>query len=115
MLIRGRLSLREDREPSVVCESVEPNPKNVVSEEKPPQKRQRQGIFIRVPSKSDPRLQKLDALKAIFSDTANVPVYLFDSESGKYMNGGLISVNKPLIKELEWIFGKENVAVRLQA
>ncbi len=29
LLIRGRLSLREDREPSVICESIEPNPKNL--------------------------------------------------------------------------------------
>ena len=114
ILIRGRLSLREDKEPSVVCESVEPNPKNVVGEEKTAAKKQRQGIFIRVASKSDPRLQKLEALKAIFCDGACVPVYVFDSESGKYGKGGLISVNKPLVRELETIFGKENVAIRLQ-
>ena len=114
ILMRGRLSLREDKEPSVVCESVEPNPKNVVGEEKTAAKKQRQGIFIRVASKSDPRLQKLEALKAIFCDGACVPVYVFDSGSGKYGKGGLISVNKPLVRELETIFGKENVAIRLQ-
>ena len=33
LLIRGRLSLREDREPSVICESIEPNPKNLYKDD----------------------------------------------------------------------------------
>ncbi|MGN1418490.1 MAG: OB-fold nucleic acid binding domain-containing protein, partial [Acutalibacteraceae bacterium] len=108
--INGRLSLREDRQPSVVCESIEPNPKNIIPQSS--QKKQREGIFIRVTSASDPRLKKLKTLLSIFD--GHFPVYIFDSETSKYQPFAYTEYNEPLINECIHIFSKENVAVRKQ-
>ena len=102
--------MREDREASVICESVEPNPKNIVRGEKIPAKKRRTGIFIRAKSKTDARLIKLETLKSIFSGT--FPVYCFFEDSGKYEHCGEIELSEPVCAELEYIFGKDNVAVR---
>ena len=109
VLIRGRLSLREDREPSVVCESIEPNPKNIVSVEQP-KKKKRTGAFIRVKDKADPKLNKLETLKKIFFGA--FPIYCYYEDSGKYELFGTIELSEPVIDELNFIFGNENVAVR---
>ena len=112
VLIRGRLSFREDKEPTVVCESVESNPKNVLvtqSEEKP-QKKKRCGIFVRVPNLSDSRLRKLELLLQIFE--GGFPVYLFDCETSKYKLMGTTELNEPLVNECKRVFGSENIAVR---
>lgn len=110
IVVRGRLSLREDREPSIVCESIEPNPKNIVKTEEPAQKKRRKGIFIRVGGKSDERLGKLELLKGILPQ--GYPVYCFFEDSGKYELYGSLELSEPLEKELCHIFGSENVAVR---
>ena len=109
ILVRGRLSLREDREPSVVCESIEPNPKNVIKDDKAAKKR-RQGVFVRVKDKTDQRLLKLETLKKIFF--GSFPVYCFFEDTGKYELSGSLELSEPITDELEYIFGKENVAIR---
>ena len=109
ILIRGRLSLREDKEPSVICESIEPNPKNIVHEEQP-KKKKRSGVFIRVKDKNDSRLKKLETLKKIFP--GNFPVYCYFIDSGKYELSGTAEFSKPFNSELCYIFGDDNVAVR---
>lgn len=110
IVVRGRVSLREDREPTVVCESIEPNPKNIVKADEPPQKKRRKGIFIRLGGKGDERLKKLELLKEILPQ--GYPVYCFFEDSGKYELFGSIELSEPLEKELCHIFGRENVAVR---
>ena len=110
VLIRGRLSLREDRDLSVVCESIEPNPKNLVRGESAQKKKRRNGVFIRVKAKTDARLNKLETLKKIF--TGSFPVYCYFEDSGKYEHCGELELSEPVNDELEYIFGKDNVAVR---
>ncbi len=109
VLIRGRLSLREEREPSIVCEGIEPNPKNIVLDEKS-NKKKRIGAFLRVKSKNDERLKKLETLKKIFS--GSFPIYCYFEDSGKYENSGTFEISQPVIEELEYIFGDDNVAIR---
>ncbi|MCM1544036.1 MAG: DNA polymerase III subunit alpha [Ruminococcus sp.] len=112
ILLRGRLSLREDKAPTIVAESIDPNPKNIVSKggEKTMQKKQRIGIFVRVPSKNDPRMHKLKTLFSIFE--GGFPVYIFDEENKKYEHFAMTELNEPLVKECERIFGSGNIAVR---
>ena len=112
IVVRGRLSLREDREPSIICESIEKCPENAAnaqSEEKTAAKK-RTGVFIRVKSGSDARLEKLETLKKIF--TGSFPVYCYYESSGKYVHSGSLEMSEPVLFELEHIFGKENVALR---
>ena len=111
ILVRGRLSLREDREPSIICESIERCPENAeddVREKKPAKKRT--GVFIRVKSREDSRLEKLGTLKNIFD--GSFPVYCYYENSRKYEHFGTLEMSEPVLREIEYIFGEENVALR---
>ncbi len=107
VLVRGRLSFREDREPSVVCESIEPVAKGT---QVTPEKKRRSGIFVRVSGKTDPGLEKLKTLCEIFG--GGLPVYCYYRDSEKYERNGSLPVEDAVIDELEYVFGEENVAVR---
>ncbi len=116
VLLEGRLSLRDEKEPNVIADRIQANPKNILKSapkaqaQTQPQKKQRQGVFIRVDSENDVHLEKLRLLTEIFEGT--FPVYLYTADTGKYRVFSHLSLNEPLEKELEFVFGKENVAVR---
>ena len=112
ILIRGRLSLREDREPSVICETIEPNPKNLYKQQNnnTADKKQRKGVFLRLPSGNSKELRKITVLVDIFSGT--FPVYCYYTDSKKYKIIGYVNLNDPMIKEMTEILGEENVVIR---
>ena len=110
ILIDGRLSMREDKEPTVVCEIIEPNPKNLFKDDPKPQKKQRNGLFIKLSSKECMQMQKIDTLLDIFS--GSFPVYAYYADEGKYVRIGAVNLNNPLIKEFKFLLGDENVVVR---
>ncbi len=112
VLINGRLSMREDKEPTIICESIEPNPSNIYKEtvRKPQQKKQRNGIFLRISSDDLRSDRKVALLEEIFPGT--FPVYYYYTDSKAYFLHGYVSLNDPLIAELEHILGTENVVVR---
>ena len=111
----GRLSLREEKEPTVVLERLDPNPKNVqkqpASSPEKPQKKQRAGLFVRLKSADDPRLEKLQTLTEIFSE-GTFPVYTFDPGSGAYRFFGTLENCESVLRELQHQFGEENVVRR---
>lgn len=109
VVIEGRLSMREDREPSVVCDRIEPNPKNLLKE--PEQKKsQRKGVFLRVENSSCDKLKKINTLVEIFS--GDFPVYIYYEDMRKYVGGGYVNLNEPLVDEFKYILGENNVVVR---
>lgn len=111
VLINGRLSLREDREPSVVCETIEPNPKNILKNDVKPEKKQRKGIFLRVEGATCPCMGKIRTLTDIFE--GDFPVYIFYKDTGKYERIGFVRMNTPMCNEFKEIIGEENVVVRV--
>ena len=110
VLIEGKLSMREDREPSVICESISPNPKNVEKTEQAIKKNQRKGLFLRIGSKASPETRKIGLLLEIFD--GDYPVYAFYEDTKKYESLGFVSVNEPMIDELKIILGDNNVVMR---
>lgn len=112
VLIRGRLSLREDREPSVVCESIEPNPVNIYkySEAKTEKKKQRNGIFLRFDFKGCENEIRISRL--IEANSGTFPVYYYYNDTGEYIPGGYVSLNESLINDMKGILGDKNVVVR---
>ena len=110
VLIRGRLSLREDKEATIVCESIEPNPVNVLKDEVKPQKKQRKGIFLRLASRDCDEIIKIKTLVDIFG--GSFPVYVYYTNEEKYEVIGYVNMNNPMVKELKYHLGDENVVVR---
>ncbi len=109
VLLKGRLSLREDKEPSIVCDTIEPCPKAVSVENKPQTKKNvKHGLFLRVPCENCEQKNRAENLLAIFD--GNTPAYFYYNDSKKYSSAVLhVDVNDPLVNELKRILGAENV------
>ncbi len=107
VLLRGRLSLREDKEPSIVCESITPCPQDIPEQEKARSK-VKHGLFLRLDSEGTCAQQRVCNLLGIFE--GNTPVYFYYNDKKKYSPQMFsVDVNEPLIGELKRILGSENV------
>ncbi len=117
-VFHGRLSLREDKPPTVVIRMIEPCPPNVtaqvdetpVAAEVTPKKKKR-GLFLRFDNRSTPQIAECEKLLAIFD--GNVPLYYYFADTKEYENirrfGGGIDVNDVLLRELRIILGHSDV------
>lgn len=108
VLLKGRLSLREDKEPSIVCDTVSPCPEADKLDEKTQSKKVKHGLFLRVPSHDSEAAKRAENLLAIFD--GNTPAYFYYNDSKKYSQKAIaVDVNEPLINELKRVLGAENV------
>lgn len=121
ILLRGRVSMREDEDTKIVCESVEKCPDlNDIADSKQPtdneQKTQKQsnkkakGLFLRFDSASSPQVDCCKKLLDIFD--GNVPLYFYYADKKEYNRNPLgqnIDVNNVLLRELRKILGESNV------
>lgn len=130
--VRGKVSLREDEDPKIICERVEAG----TSEEKEsprgdepaavpihedttptsiPARRSssRAGVYLKVPSMESLQFRKAKNLLEIFEGTT--PVYFRFADSGKLMaapRSMWTDWNGVLKEELERLLGMENIAVK---
>ena len=109
VLIHGRLSMKEDEEPKIIAEIVEPCP-NDITEEKTEKKKGRYGLFLRFDSADSEKIDRCEKLLAIFD--GRVPLYYYFSDKNEYKMFGDskgIAVNDVLLRELKNILGENNV------
>ncbi len=116
VLLRGRVSMREDEDTKIVCESIEKIPsseeleKRKAEEEKKPSGKKARGLFLRFDNASSPQIECCRKLLAIFD--GNVPLFYYFSDINKYKGnpiGQNIDVNPVLLRELRKILGEANV------
>ena len=108
VLIHGRLSLKEDEEPKIIAELIEPCPPK--PEKQPEKKKQRKGLFLRFDSANSPQIAECEKLLAIFD--GSFPLYYYFSDKNEYKMFDLrngVSVNEVLLRELRKILGAGNV------
>lgn len=116
VIVRGKLSAREDEEPRVLVSAVEtaPSPDASPPEEPKPAERKsvtNPGVYLRVPSLDSrewKRAQRI--LRVLEGDT---PVYIRVADTGKLMRAPRelwVTPHAVLIGELEQALGRENVA-----
>jgi len=101
--VDGRLSINEEEEPKIICESIRPLKK--ISKEK---------LYIKM-SKDKP-INMLDQVKRILSQhTGNIPVYVYIEETKKTVMAErdywIDISNKELMEKLTGILGKDCVKV----
>ncbi len=109
VLLEGRLSLREDKEPSLVCEKLSPCPQDMP--EAVPEKKKKHGLFLRVDSENGEQKRRALNLLEIFEGTT--PARFYYNDIKKYDSHVIgIDVNDPLLDELSRILGAENVVLQ---
>ncbi len=110
---RGRLSFTEDKEPELICEGFS-QPQKTDSAAASVQENGRRGLFLRVPSKGDPRLAKAMKYLDVFSGGTN-DVYLYFQDGKKTVKAPAryrFEANDPLLEALGKLLGEENVVFR---
>ena len=123
ILLRGRLSLREDSDAKVVCEQIEriPTAQELAHRNPPPVRSKpeslqrshtRHGLFLRVDAMDATPARQAKKILRIFD--GEEPVYYF-TEDGGYVRSPRsewVSVNEPMLRELRAVLGEENVVYR---
>ena len=137
ILLSGRLSLREDEDPKVICDLVEavPDPRHVPAGFQQKQRKKRfprqfqphslcglrpakprqsgGGLFLRFASKDAPERVRAERVLRIFDGTA--PLYYYYCDTQTYETrppAEFIDPNEPMFRELRRILGQDNVVFR---
>lgn len=134
VFIEGRLSLKEEEAPKIVCQRLEPYleetktdppavhtanepsssyPESRDREEKtmaPTSKKTKKGLFIKLANAQCREVKQCQRILDLFS--GNTPVYFYFEDTGKYVvpvNGSGSQVNEPMLRELMRIAGNDNI------
>ena len=122
VLIQGKLSVRDEKPPQILCDEVRsltghqsgggPGPEPAA-----PERQGRSGVqvlegkvlWLRVPSKSHPALAHINRVISMFP--GQTPARLVFTDTGKRM-GTTCLLGKSLVEELVEALGKENVVIQ---
>ena len=116
--ILGRVSVTEDKDSKIICEQAEPAPSPegaaAGGEAAPPAKKRakRPGLYLKVPNEQDGLYDRAMKYVAVFDGPT--PLYLYFTETKKLLLAPAqyrVSVNDVLIRALEELLGRENVAL----
>ena len=114
VLLKGRVSVREDEDAKVVCESVAPAPAADGTAPAPsPSSSGRNGLYLKIGSQKGKTFERVMQITSIFEGTT--PLYLYFTDTKKTMLAPRISwvtVNEPMLCELRRILGEACVKLR---
>ena len=111
VVIAGRLSLREDKEPQIVINRVRPiSDFEQAAQEEPEQPTVAQGtLYLRLPGESDDRYGKIKAIAKMFPGESQMVVYFADT---RRRVGARVSLDSRMLSELQRLLGNENVVMK---
>ncbi len=112
VVVRGRLSVRDEKEPQLMADSIRPisdlTGRQIVEQQlangAPDQK-----LWVRLPSRGDPRLKKIELMLVMFPGEQQMILYIEDE---KKRIGTRCLLHRALIKELQNLCGEQNVVLK---
>ena len=110
VVVTGRLSLREDKEPQIVINRVRPMSDftdRVMPE--PEQRRVSGTLYLRLPREADPAFRKVKAILNMFPGGSKAVVYFADT---KLRRGTSCDLDSRMLTELKNLLGESNVIVK---
>ncbi len=113
VVITGRLSLREEKEPQIVINRARPLAdfaQAIPQEEAQAPSSILQGtLYLQLPTESDPRYQKVRAIVNMFPGNSAVKVFFADNRT---LRGAQASLDSRMLDELKRLLGESNVVVK---
>ncbi len=127
-VITGRISVKEEEEPKIICETIqtvedalkapppvvnEPSRVNAVQPKTQGAKKSRSGLYLKLESRDDERLARIQPMLEFFSGLT--PVYVYFSKENILTQAAQTMWTTPepaLLKELSNILGEANVVLR---
>ncbi len=119
IVVTGRLSIREDAPPQLICERAEaaPSPdqfpkavKHETATAPSAKSSVKPGLYIRVPSMDSEMFRQIQAVLAVFD--GQEPLYVREESTGKttrFFGSRGVSIHQVMVEELRRIAGSENV------
>ena len=117
VMITGRLSIRDEKEPQIVAEAIRPitDLHSAHMDKVPESRRESQEsikgrkLYVRLPGESDPSFERIKLILVMFP--GDDPMILYFNDTGK-KRGTHCLIHNSLIRELREMLGDENVVVK---
>ncbi|MCL1827959.1 MAG: DNA polymerase III subunit alpha [Oscillospiraceae bacterium] len=107
ILVTGKISIREEREPQITADSIRPLSDLETPEKEAPVSAEK--LYVKLKSGDDPALKRLELILTMFPGDSRLIIYLEDT---KKMLSGKCLIHDSLLRELREMLGDENVAVK---
>ena len=116
IIVRGRISVRDEKEPQFVADTVynivdmeymPPERRNAPPRDEPVDKNRK--LWVKLPSRSDERLHRIELLLTMFPGEQQMVIYC---EQEQKRLGAHCLIHSALVDELRRIFGDKNVVVK---
>ena len=110
VVVTGRLSLREEKEPQIVINRARPISDYASEETRETAPSRPTGtLYLRLPMESDPRFRKVRAILNMFPGDGPAVVYFADT---RLRRGTRCGLSDSMLGELKKILGEENVVLK---
>lgn len=114
VVITGRLSIRDEKEPQIVVNRARPisdfSGGDTPPEEPPHSQAPRTGtLYLKLPGESDPVYRKVRAILNMFPGDSSVVLYFADT---KLRRGTRCILGESMLRELENVLGTGNVVIK---
>ena len=107
LVIRGKISVRDEKEPQLMVDSIRPLSDADGPDGAPPRAEPR--LWARLPSETDPALARIRLVLTMFPGEQHLILYC---EKEKKRIGARCVIHEALIAELKELLGDENVVVK---
>ncbi len=115
VVITGRLSIRDEKEPQIVINRARPmsdftqNPVQPAQEAEPPRKVEADKLYLQLQGESDPRYRKVKAILNMFPGDKQVVLFFADNRTRR---GTSASFDERMLEELRKVLGQGNVVLK---
>ena len=110
VVITGRLSIREDKDPQIVANRVRPISDYANGDPEPSRPPMKRGtLYLRLPSEAGKLYQKTKAILNMFPGDSQVVLYFADTKARR---GTRCALLEPMLQELHRLLGDANVVIK---
>ena len=122
LLVRGRISARDEKEPQLMVDSLRPiselsasggqdgpAAQDAPAPQEPPAPQAERKLWVKLPDAGDPRLKRIQLILSMFPGQQQMIVYC---QAEKKRMGCRCLIHEGLVEELKELLGSENVVVK---
>ena len=108
LVIKGRISIRDEKEPQIIVESIRPlSDMNAPGSNAPPPAEKK--LWVKLDSETDPILDRIKLILTMFPGTQQMIIYC-DREKKRI--GTRCLIHEGLVAELQELLGEKNVVIK---
>ena len=111
--VRGRISVRDEKEPQIMVDSIRPLADSTTAVERPAEERpaepEQQKLYVKLSSTDAKALRKIELLLEMFPGGEQMILYFADT--GRRMGANCV-IHRALLAELRELLGEGNVVVK---